>query len=111
MSEAKQPAGTPTRLGEPVVSRASASTTGLASAVGILRGDLRRPDILDLYYTDRSYRSHHSSRGPILGITAMSLSEIEKAALRLVALRSSANMSNAAGRLGMAPVSLARWAA
>jgi hypothetical protein len=34
------------------------------------------------------------------------LSEIEKAALRLVALRSSINMSHAAARLGMASVSL-----
>jgi len=41
---------------------------------------------------------------------AMSLSEIEKATLRLVALRTSVNMSHAAARLGMAPVSLARWA-
>lgn len=39
-----------------------------------------------------------------------SLSEIEKAALRLVSLRSSANLSQAAARLGMAPVSLVRWA-
>jgi hypothetical protein len=40
---------------------------------------------------------------------AMSLSEIEKAALRFVALRSSANLSRAASRLGMAAVSLSRW--
>jgi len=38
-----------------------------------------------------------------------SLPEIEKATLRLVALRDSRNLSNAAARLGMAPVSLARW--
>jgi hypothetical protein len=38
-----------------------------------------------------------------------SLSEIEKSTLRLVALRASPNMSNAAARLGMAPVSLSRW--
>jgi hypothetical protein len=37
------------------------------------------------------------------------LSEIEKTTLRLVALRSSRNVSNAAARLGMAPVSLSRW--
>jgi transposase-like protein len=40
-----------------------------------------------------------------------SLSEIEKATLRLVALRSSATVSQAAARLGMAPVSLSRWVA
>ena len=39
-----------------------------------------------------------------------SLSEIEKAALRLVAVRSSPNLTYAAARLGMAPVSLSRWA-
>jgi hypothetical protein len=38
-----------------------------------------------------------------------SLPEIEKATRRLVALRLSPNVSNAAARLGMAPVSLSRW--
>jgi hypothetical protein len=38
-----------------------------------------------------------------------SLPEIEKATLRLVALRHSRNLSHAAARLGMAPVSLSRW--
>lgn len=38
-----------------------------------------------------------------------SLPEIEKATLRLVAIRDSRNLSNAASRLGMAPVSLSRW--
>lgn len=38
-----------------------------------------------------------------------SLAEVEKATLRLVALRMSRNRSNAAARLGMAPVSLIRW--
>lgn len=38
-----------------------------------------------------------------------SLAEIEKATLRLVALRASRNLSHAAARLGMAPVSLSRW--
>lgn len=38
-----------------------------------------------------------------------SLPEIEKATLRLVALRASRSLSNAAQRLGMAPVSLSRW--
>jgi hypothetical protein len=40
---------------------------------------------------------------------ASSLPEIEKATLRLVALRHSRNLSQAAARLGMAPVSLSRW--
>lgn len=40
---------------------------------------------------------------------ASSLPEIEKATLRLVALRDSRNLTNAAARLGMAPVSLSRW--
>jgi len=40
---------------------------------------------------------------------ATSLPEIEKATLRIVALRMSANLSVAAERLGIAPVSLARW--
>lgn len=40
---------------------------------------------------------------------ATSLAEIEKVTLRIVALRASRNLSHAAGRLEMAPVSLARW--
>jgi len=40
---------------------------------------------------------------------ASSLPAIEKATLRLVAFRESRNVSNAAARLGMAPVSLSRW--
>jgi hypothetical protein len=40
---------------------------------------------------------------------AASLVEIEKATLRLVAIRTSRNVSGAAARLGMAPVSLTRW--
>ena len=51
---------------------------------------------------DRQWLIHHAA--------AMSPSEIEKAALRLVALRSSPNLSHAATRLGMAAVSLSRWA-
>jgi FHA domain len=41
--------------------------------------------------------------------SASSLPEIEKATLRLVAIRDSRNVSAAAARLGMAPVSLSRW--
>ncbi|HEX7840226.1 MAG TPA: hypothetical protein VF469_22265 [Kofleriaceae bacterium] len=40
---------------------------------------------------------------------AASLAEIEAATLRLVALYTSRNLSHAAARLGMAPVSLIRW--
>lgn len=40
---------------------------------------------------------------------ATSLSEIEKATLRCVAVRMSPNVCSAAQRLGMAPVSLSRW--
>jgi pSer/pThr/pTyr-binding forkhead associated (FHA) protein len=40
---------------------------------------------------------------------AASLPEIEKATLRLIALRDSRNLTSAAARLGMAPVSLSRW--
>ena len=38
-----------------------------------------------------------------------SLSDIEKAALRLVALQSSGNLYRAAQQLHMAPISLIRW--
>jgi pSer/pThr/pTyr-binding forkhead associated (FHA) protein len=41
--------------------------------------------------------------------SATSLPDIEKATLRLVAIRESRNISGAAARLGMAPVSLSRW--
>jgi hypothetical protein len=40
---------------------------------------------------------------------AVSLAEIEKATMRVVALRMSRNLSEAAARLGLAPVSLWRW--
>jgi hypothetical protein len=45
----------------------------------------------------------------VRGHAAASLAEIEAATLRLVALYTSRNMSHAAARLGMAPVSLIRW--
>lgn len=75
------------------------------------------PRIVDEYAVDAiaMLSAHHScftdtDRAWILEYRASSLSEIEKATLRLVALRTSANMSMAAERLGMAPVSLSRWA-
>jgi hypothetical protein len=45
----------------------------------------------------------------VLNSAPLTLAEIEKATLRLVAIRASRNISNAAARLGMAPVSLQRW--
>jgi hypothetical protein len=45
----------------------------------------------------------------VLRNAPLTLAEVEKATLRLVAIRASRNMSDAAGRLGMAPVSLSRW--
>jgi hypothetical protein len=45
----------------------------------------------------------------VLQYGAAALDEVEKATLRLVALRTSPNMSIAAARLEMAPVSLSRW--
>jgi hypothetical protein len=41
--------------------------------------------------------------------SATSLPDIEKATLRLAAIRDSPSLCNAAARLGMAPVSLSRW--
>jgi hypothetical protein len=45
----------------------------------------------------------------IIEHSPLTLPEIEKATLRLVALRMSKNCTRAAARLGMAPVSLSRW--
>jgi hypothetical protein len=53
--------------------------------------------------------TEHDREWLIEQAAATSLSEIEKATLRLVALRSSTNLSHAAAILGMAPVSLSRW--
>lgn len=64
-------------------------------AISTLRA--RPSDFTD---ADRAWVLHHSSG---------SLSEIEKGTLRMVALRMSTSMSDAAVRLGMAPVSLSRW--
>lgn len=50
-----------------------------------------------------------SDRAWVRANSAASLPDIEKGTLRLVALRESRNLSNAAARLGMAPVSLSRW--
>jgi len=61
--------------------------------------ELGAPDA-EFLEADRSWIRKHAGT---------SLPEIEKAALRLVALRVAPNLSNAATRLGMAPVSLSRW--
>lgn len=45
----------------------------------------------------------------VRGHAAASLADIEKATLRVVAIRTSRNLSGAAARLGMAVVSLSRW--
>lgn len=45
----------------------------------------------------------------VLEHSSLTLPEIEKATLRIVALRMSRSLSHAAERLGMAPVSLTRW--
>ena len=50
-----------------------------------------------------------SDRAWIVEHASSTLPEIEKAALRLVALRIAGNIAGAAARLGMAPISLSRW--
>jgi hypothetical protein len=74
------------------------------------------PRIVDEYAVDaiaelRALRPGFTAadRQWVLANAPLTLAEIEKATLRLVAIRASRNMSNAAERLGMAPVSLARW--
>jgi hypothetical protein len=74
------------------------------------------PRIVDEYALDaivaleaRSTCFTDEDRAWVLGYRASSLAEIEKATMRIVAMRASHNMSAAALRLGMAPVSLSRW--
>jgi hypothetical protein len=45
----------------------------------------------------------------ISSAASSTFSELEKSAARIIALRSSDNLSQAAARLGMTPVSLSRW--
>jgi pSer/pThr/pTyr-binding forkhead associated (FHA) protein len=80
---------------------------GRASELGRIIDEYARDAIAELAspepgfpQADRDWVREHAST---------SLPEIEKATLRLVALRSSRSLSNAASRLGMAPVSLSRW--
>jgi hypothetical protein len=74
------------------------------------------PRIIDEYAQDAiaALGAPTTSFGPedrrwVLLHGATSLPEIEKATLRRVALQSTTNLSRAAARLGMAPVSLSRW--
>ena len=74
------------------------------------------PRIIDEYAQDAiaalgapATSFHPDDHRWVLEHAAASLPEIEKTTLRRVALRSSANLSRAAARLGMAPVSLSRW--
>jgi hypothetical protein len=74
------------------------------------------PRIIDEYAVDaiaelRALRPGFTAadRQWVLANAPLTLAAIEKATLRLVAIRASRNMSDAAERLGMAPVSLSRW--
>jgi hypothetical protein len=74
------------------------------------------PRIVDEYAADAVDELHPlgagftaADREWVLRNAPLTLAEIEKATLRLVAIRASRNMSDAAARLGMAPVSLSRW--
>ena len=78
------------------------------------------PQIVDEYVFDaivelappRDLTLNEQDRNWLLQDAATStLAEIEKATLRMVALRCSSNLSQAAARLGMAAVSLSRWVA
>ncbi|MBA3503694.1 MAG: FHA domain-containing protein [Deltaproteobacteria bacterium] len=59
--------------------------------------------------TPRGIAFPGADRNWVIEHASASLSEIEKATLRLVALRVCGNVNRAAARLGMAHVSLARW--
>jgi transcriptional regulator with PAS, ATPase and Fis domain len=74
------------------------------------------PRIVDEYMLDaiRALKAPATTLGAadrawMLAHAATTLPEIEKTALRLVALRTSDSVSAAASRLGMAAVSLSRW--
>jgi DNA-binding protein Fis len=74
------------------------------------------PRIIDEYAADaikelgaREECFTETDRQWVLEHCQLTLAEIEKATLRIVAIRMSRNRSRAAERLGMAPVSLTRW--
>ncbi|HET9620731.1 MAG TPA: FHA domain-containing protein [Kofleriaceae bacterium] len=74
-------------------------------------------DQIIMEYADDAIRDLGTPRTGFLAVdrawvrmySAKTLPDIEKGTLRLVAIRQSRNLSNAAERLGMAPVSLSRW--
>jgi hypothetical protein len=63
--------------------------------------------IHELHATEASFTA--ADREWVLEHAPLSVAEIEKATLRLVAIRMSKNLPRAAERIGMAPVSLSRW--
>lgn len=74
------------------------------------------PRIVDEYAADAASTLEvpiasftEADRAWVLAHGTTSLSEIEKATVRLIALRTSASVDKAARRLGMATVSLSRW--
>lgn len=83
----------------PLASRAAELDRVIAEYAGDAIAELRAPR------TAFTAADHAWVRGHAAG----SLAEVEKATLRLVALRTSRNTSVAAARLGMALVSLTRW--
>jgi ActR/RegA family two-component response regulator len=83
-------------------------------SLAVRTGEL--PRIVDEYAVDAAAELRPlgagftaADREWVLQNAPLTLAEIEKATLRLVAIRASRNMSAAAERLGMAPVSLSRW--
>jgi hypothetical protein len=74
-------------------------------------------DQIIMEYADDASRDLGTPRSGFLTVdrhwvrtySAKTLPDIEKGTRRLVAIRQSRNLSNAAERLGMAPVSLSRW--
>lgn len=83
----------------PLAARAAELDRIISEYVQDARAELGAPHVV-FPEVDREWVYEHA-------IT--SLHDIEKATLRLVALRASRNLSDAAHRLGMAPVSLSRW--
>lgn len=63
--------------------------------------------IAELHASQRSFTD--ADHAWVREHAATSLAEVDKATLRLVAMRTSRNVSDAAARLGMAPVSLSKW--
>ena len=83
-------------------------------ALGLRERELSRivqeyaEDAISTFGVDRAH-FNADDRDWVMTHCARSLAEIEKATLRVIALSASHSGSHAAARLGMAPVSLARW--